>query len=162
MTTIIKINNKDVEIELTPEQVKAITKANKNKFEIDYEKDGYYVNYYGDLYTSKCNHEDIKEFGAYRKTEELAQRASDAMRARNRLEELVHWLEPDWKPDWNDDNQGKYYVYYSYSFGLFDIGCKNTFRGIGTVYMSEQTARKIRNALNNGELEELKALLLKG
>ena len=164
MKTKLNINGEEVEITLTSEQIEAITQATtKNEFEIDYDYKASFIHVTGTIdFTTPGPNSEIRDFGMFRKTPELAERARDAMRARNKLEELAHWLEPEWKADWEDGGQEKWAIYYNYTIKTFHIESLSILQDIGRVYMSLQTAIKISDALNNGELEELREILLKG
>lgn len=76
------------------------------------------------------------------------------------LQELVHWMDPDWILDWNDNSQLKFEINIDSTTNIF--GCVRSYiKSIGTVYASQKTSNLICTALNNGELKEL-AIVLKG
>lgn len=160
MQPIIKIGGNEVEIELTCEQEKQISELCRKEYRIDYDGAGYSL-FNGAVEKANCFSSLNLENGVYRKTKELVQRKIKTDKEKNRLEELVHWLEPDWIPDWNDTNQKMYYINYRYDTEKFKTDYFGYTKTLGTVYMSKETARKITNLLNNGTLPEL-AEILKG
>lgn len=158
MKTIIQINGKSVEIELTDDQVQAIRNAKSSEFDIKYNKSAVFFTYGGYLNPLSKGHGSIN-FGDVRATPTLARIAYKNSKARNKLEELVHWLEPDWQPDWGNENQGKSHIYYDSREQQFSFSTYFNKLTYGTVYMSEETADKICTALNDGKLPELEEIL---
>lgn len=163
MTAKLTANGKTIEVELTCEQQSQIDKLCKNEFEIDYK--GVvcsWENYNTDIRDVYSNpHPPRFDLGVCRKTIELAKQAQLLSQQTMRLDELVKWLEPEWKADWEDSGQKKYYIHFSKTTGQFGVSWNTTYRLIGTVYMPTDPARKILDALNNGKLPEL-AEILKG
>ena len=96
MKTKIKINDKEVEIELTPEQVKAIQKHSLDITERikTFEDVLEYHNTNMDDFLSNCKGLTIDEI-AYKK-----------------IKLIVSCLNEGWTPDWNNTNQYKYYPYF--------------------------------------------------
>ena len=70
-----------------------------------------------------------------------------------KLLEVTDYLNGDWKPDWNDVNQLKYYISYNYEKNIFEIEycrCIN----LKLIYFSSR-----ENAEKTIEKEELKSAL---
>ena len=84
--------------------------------------------------------------GRRRATKELAERTAKASKTRDLLEAYRDYLEPEWK----DDKASE--VFYIYKKGNYRTDSDWTCRTIGTVYMSEDTAEQIVDALNKGEI----------
>lgn len=159
MKAIIKTKDgRELEINLSCEQEQQIKELCNNEFDIDYENNGYTFDSTGLPFSSECISYDRKKNGRYRKTKEHCEEATILNQQVNRLDELAKWLEPDWKADWDDNTQQKYHLYYSYSCNSFYMNYGYT-KTVGAVYMSGSTARKIRNALNEGKLPELYDIL---
>ena len=92
------------------------------------------------------------KFGVERQTLEAAEKASDAMRTHNRLLAYVDEFGGDWEAGWEDHQQKKYYVYYSYhTLGWCMHHAYNSTIG-GTVYMSRDCAKGLVKKLNSGEV----------
>lgn len=161
MKAKLLVDGKEIEMELTCEQETQVQELCKDEFDIEYNKDtAKSIHGDGCIWYNNLNPNYINQ-GAIRQTKELAERASKNMRERNRLEELVHWLEPDWVPDWDNNKQVKYHVYYSCNNLTFSKDMKWKSKIIGAVFMSEKTCNIILDGLNKGELPEL-AEILKG
>ena len=96
---------------------------------------------------------DIQKFGMKYHTEELAEKARDEMREANLLRYWASVIDPEWKADWNNYRQYRYYVYYDFRLNKYLKSWNDGFKRLGLVYMSEKTAKKICDALNKGELE---------
>ena len=79
------------------------------------------------------------------------------MRIHNRLLAYVAEFDKDWKADWTNTDQGKYFVYYNYGINEYDINeycidCHVTVCLTGVVYMSEECATELCRKLNSGEV----------
>ena len=87
-----------------------------------------------------------------RDTVEDAAKASAEMRTYSRLRAYVYQYGGGWVADWEDKQQKKYYVYYSYlGLGWRMQHAYNSTIG-GTVYMSQDCAVGLANKLNSGEV----------
>ena len=102
-------------------------------------------------YDSELN-EQVQKFGMKYHTEELAERARDEMKESNLLRYWASVIDPDWKPDWKDRKQKKWYIEHEVPINAYYRGYKYAIPMLGTVYMSEEAATKICEALNSGEL----------
>lgn len=160
MKAKLLVDGKEIEMELTCEQEAQVQKLCNSEFDIKY-NNNYARVISGDGETYRTESNGYVKHGAKRQTEELAKRASKNMRERNKLEELVHWLEPDWVADWNDVKQVKYHIYYNFNNLAFLKDMKSNSKIIGAVFMSGKTCSIILDGLNKGELPEL-AEMLKG
>lgn len=151
----------EVEFTLTKEQEEQLCNVKKNEFEIEYGNYSYIANSRGETYKiSTCN-ELIKQ-GTVRKTQELAEKNINEMRARNKLAELRDWLEPEFEFK-KELYENKWYLCYDFKHThKFVTRFSQGEDTIGCVYMSKQTAEKICNALNDGNIPELAEVLKKG
>ena len=85
-------------------------------------------------------------------TQEAAEKASTAMRTYNRLLAYVDEFGLWWEADWADKSQVKRFIFYAYKDRLWDMGCHNTTRVSGAVYMSKDCAEGLVAKLNTGEV----------
>lgn len=94
-------------------------------------------------------------FGMEYQTEEQAVKARDAMRKHNRLLAWLSENDDGWVADWNDDRQGKYYIYsVSTSRGKkYGFASDWDYKDLTRIYMSENNARKLVELLNDGTVE---------
>jgi len=93
-----------------------------------------------------------QEFGMKYHTKEAAEKARDEMREANLLRYWTSVIDPKWEADWGNVNQDKWFIYKT-KYKKYEYDYSWVSKGIGTVYMSEETARKICEKLNNGELK---------
>ena len=91
-------------------------------------------------------------FGVERQTEEEAEYAARQMRIHNRLLAYVAEFDKDWKADWTNADQDKYFVYYNYGINEYDTDWHATVCLTGIVYMSEECAEELCRKLNSGEV----------
>lgn len=89
--------------------------------------------------------------GRYRIKEANAKLALQRNKEANVIEALAEQLDPDWVADWDNEQQNKYYVFLSKN--EYKCSWNNGAYSIGVPYMSRQTAVKICDMLNNGEIE---------
>lgn len=142
----------------------------KNEFEINYGKTAFvgFTSKEFTCYKLMTEEAELDETlvsdGEFRKTEQLARRKARGDKERNRLEELVHWLEPDWEADWTNIEQEKAYTYYDHIAKNFSVTHGKYIKILGVIYMSRKTAEKICNELNNPTCDQTKELaeILKG
>jgi len=83
-------------------------------------------------------------------TKELAEIAMKNSNTRNRLEAYSRVFDPDWREDW-DKEQNNYFICKT-SKGKYVINFHYLVKYFGTVYMSERAANRIAEGLNNGEI----------
>ena len=111
----------------------------------------WWVSHYGSIHAGGSITRTSK-FGVERQTAEAAVKASAAMRTHNRLLAYVDEFGGDWEAGWEDHQQKKYYVYYSYhTLGWCMHHVYNSTIG-GTVYMSQKCALRLVKKLNSGEV----------
>ena len=110
----------------------------------------YFVAVHGGIVADKPT-QQAREFGSVRPTEELAEKARDAMRIHNRLLAYTHEFAPDYEPDWKSTVM-KAYVTYDHElkewYLYHDMFCESP----GTVYMPEEVAESLVEKLNRGEV----------
>lgn len=117
MKTTIQINGKDVEIELTPEQVAAIQATTETKT-LWKPKEGekYWIVTFcisSFLWTDSISDNLMYSTGHCYQTEEEAKKVYDRKIAEQKLKEIIFEANDGWTPDWNNENQFKYMFYYN-------------------------------------------------
>ena len=71
-----------------------------------------------------------------------------------KLLEVADYLNGDWKPDWNDSKQIKYFISYDYLNKRFEI-CNRHYMSSGIVYFSsEENAKKAIEIIGEEELKQ--------
>lgn len=89
-------------------------------------------------------------------TEARAEQVAEKMRLLLRLEQLHDMLCPDYVPDYEDDDEVKFYVYFGHSQGRYDISRSISLENPCMVaFDAEKNAQKAAEILNE-ELEESK------
>jgi hypothetical protein len=88
-----------------------------------------------------------------RKTKEQAERASVAMRKFNRLLALRDELCGDEILRWIDNDEEKYYVYFSHESRAWYVSSDEFCESIQPYFTSEIVAQKACDMLNSGEVE---------
>lgn len=95
-------------------------------------------------------------FGNCFRTGERAEQVAEKMRLLLRLEQLHDMLCPDYEPDYEDDDEVKFYVYFGHSQGRYDISRSISWENPCMVaFDAEKNAQKAAEILNE-ELEESK------
>lgn len=116
------VNNQELELDIDEQSlVKAgYIKAKKECKRWRAERNGAYFFLTYDGYTTN-SHEEYSptsnsryNLGNYYQTKELAQAALDRQLALVRVNDRIMELNEGWEPDWDDDNQQKYYVQYKH------------------------------------------------
>jgi hypothetical protein len=106
----------------------------------------YYITNYGEVDGSTIDMvTDTQEFGMKYHTKEQAEKARDQMKRANLLRYWVSTMQ--------DLNEGVYTVFRNGYTDKWEPGNANRRDEIGRIYMTRETAKKICDALNNGELE---------
>lgn len=130
-------------------EAKAILKQKEEEIVLEYSINCYYIGAYqvtaGFGYTP-----EVLKHARYRNTEEQAEQALQREKEANRLEARVLEIEPNWKADWKDTDQGKWSMHYNYSIKKYQKWRNLEIRDIGVIYMSEKTATQILEELNSG------------
>jgi len=113
----------------------------------------FYVDSTGDIRRVPSSSE-ARKFGSERKTLEAAEKASDVMRTHNRLLAYVEEFGGNWKADWEDMGQKKWFVYYTHECNFTDwaISYTGTMQAAGAVYMSKDCAEELIKKLKSGEV----------
>ena len=83
----------------------------------------------------------------YRDTKEQAKETLLRELQANRIEALARKLDADWKADWSDNI---YYVSFDIKLSNYVACGAGSYKHIGVVYMSQQTAKTICSYLNTG------------
>ena len=94
-----------------------------------------------------------QKFGMKYHTRETANKAIKEMRKTNLLRYWASVIDPDWKPDWRNESQKKWYIEHKISTNTYYGNYNYTIPMLGTVYMSKKAVIKICEALNKGELK---------
>ena len=94
-----------------------------------------------------------KEFGTKRITREQAQRAAVEMRRFNRLLALRDELCGDEILSWIDNDEEKYYVYFSHKSRAWYVSSDDFGESIQPYFRNENVAQKACDMLNSGEVE---------
>jgi hypothetical protein len=104
----------------------------------------------GEVLNSDRDVSTSQKFGMAFHTKEHVERAREEMREANLLRYWASVVDPTWRADWDNEEQEKWFIeLYNNEYRTEDT---DVFKAIGTVYMSEETATKICEALNNGGL----------
>ena len=94
------------------------------------------------------------QFGNCFRTKERAEQVAAKMRLLLRIEQLHDMLCPDYVPDYEDDDEVKYHVYFGHSRGRYDISRSISWENpCMAVFDTEENAEKAAEILNK-ELEE--------
>lgn len=89
--------------------------------------------------------------GCYRTTQENALNAAIKRTSANIIEAYAEQIDPEWKENWSEwNNKAKYYIVYDNDAKEFEYESILYSEAIGVPYMSENTAVKIVEMLNNG------------
>ena len=91
-------------------------------------------------------------FGVERQTEEEAEYAARQMRIHNRLLAYVAEFDKDWKADWTNADQDKYFVEFNHVTNEYSANRRTYSRAIGQVYMSKECAEELCRKLNSDEV----------
>lgn len=151
MKITVQINSKDVEIELTKEQVASIKSQNKlRNFEFNYPNNQAFLVGYKISHDSNPD-SDFIECGKYRLTKEAAEMSLARNKRTNRLEALAEQL--GGLREWVENTNNYYIYYYGYAKEY-----QASFNNMSTysperVYMTEKCAIEICRMLNDGEFE---------
>ena len=97
--------------------------------------------------------EGVRLFGKERQTEEQAQRAVVEMRRFNRLLALRDELCGDEILSWIDNDEEKYYVYFSHERRAWYVSSDDFGESIQPYFRNENVAQKACDMLNSGEAE---------
>lgn len=97
-----------------------------------------------------------KNFGNFFPTKERAEQVAEKMRLLLRLERLHDMLCPDYVPDYEDDDEVKYHVYFNHFLDRYDISYSTSRENPCMVaFDTKENVEKAAEILNK-ELEESK------
>lgn len=92
----------------------------------------YYINDYGTI-KETYDPEKIIDFCDTDPNNAPTKHQLERLLALNKLMNVAHYLNDGWKPDWKDETQRKYYIYYDINDKAFVID-HNTHFNYGVVY----------------------------
>lgn len=97
-----------------------------------------------------------KNFGNFFRTRERAEQVAEKMRLLLRLEQLHDMLCPDYVPDYEDEDEVKYHVYFNHFQGKYNISYSTSRENPCVVaFDTKESVEKAAEILNK-ELEESK------
>ena len=99
-----------------------------------------------------CSTKRMQFFGVERQTKEEAEYAARQMRIHNRLLAYVAEFDKDWKADWTNADQYKYFVDFDHVANEYWVNNRTYSRTIGQVYMSKECAEELCRKLNSDEV----------
>lgn len=89
------------------------------------------------------------EIGNYFRTKERAEQVAEKMRLLLRLEQLHDMLCPDYVPDWSNEDEHKFYLFYDGKTGKWKYTYWSTFDfRVGEYFDTEKNAEKAAEILN--------------
>jgi hypothetical protein len=124
------------------------------KYKEDYCKDKqYYFNVNGDVDFFVPTELDAfeKQSNPYSNylTEELAEQAKKLKDFNDKLLAFKYCYDLDYKPDWSDSHEDKYYVYYSNRTPKYDVDSMTIWDIHNVYFSSEEIAQKCADWLNS-------------
>ncbi len=140
-------------------------KKQESKFERVEKNENYYYLEFGSVLGTATiyseaetgHHIDKNRFdnNNYFHTEERAQEVADKINFLLKLERLRDTFCPDYIPDWNNNNEQKYFVFYDNGSNHYESSVVIAVEYEPTVYFpTREIAQKVRNVLN-AEQEEI-------
>ena len=117
--------------------------------QIELQGGGWYMQYNGTVNSTRMR-SDCTDNGLERATKELAIKMRDRIVTSSQIEARAIELDTDWVVDWSDRLQLKFFIYIQNKSGKYGKDYHTSIRNIGLAYMSETTARKIVDELNEG------------
>lgn len=91
-------------------------------------------------------------FGNYFHTEQEAQEAAKQVRQLLRLRAYVREFAPDYKPNWGDSSEQKWYTHFDEKDHKWFYTNNQIMHTVTTVYMPRNVAKELTHKLNNGEV----------
>lgn len=118
----------------------------------------FYIGQFGgailDTFTQHPTDIARKNLGNFFPTEERAEQVAKKMRLLLRLEQLHDMICPDYVPDYEDDDEVKFHVYFNHLQGKYDISCSTSMENpCMVVFETRENACEAAEILNR-ELEE--------
>lgn len=90
-----------------------------------------------------------KNFGNFFRTRERAEQVAEKMRLLLRLEQLHDMLCPDYEPDWSNEEEHKFYLFYDGKAGNWKYTYWSAFDfRVGEYFDTEENAEKAAKILN--------------
>ena len=113
---------------------------------------GWYMTSRGNVkeYMAEINSLDVTNLGLRRTTRVLATEMRDRIVTSSQIEARAREIDPDWVVNWSDRLQLKFLIYIQNKSGKYGKDYHTTIRHVGIAYMSETTAQKIVDELNEG------------
>lgn len=117
MTVNVSIKGKDIEIELTQQQLDFVNEQFNPKFWEPREREtAFYIEVYNDIIEKSIDwgmpsDQGLFKYGLVFKTSDEAQKAADIMKAKHRLKKAIFELNDGWVPDFTDTTTAKCYIY---------------------------------------------------
>lgn len=131
------LNNKEYEIEITKEQVKAIENPSKKRWKGNIRESYYFVDkngiILGSLEQRSADSIYLYSIGNYFKTKEEAEEYKKKLIYQQYYRDYVN-EHNDGKLDWNNSKQAKYYCYYNYISKGIGIGDNSVCKSANIVY----------------------------
>lgn len=148
-----RVKQLEAELKKAESEPKFEIARSENYYFVDFCAKGYNLNVMSDVYIGGLDRARVDQNNCFH-TEERAQEVCDKIKLLLKLERLHDVFCPDYKPNWEEDNNTRrYYVYYDNANGVYYIDW-----GINAIYPStvyfptEEIASKVCRLLN----EELK------
>lgn len=107
-----------------------------------YKKKVYYPDEYGDVISSELDEIRYKDLNNC-----TSENQSKKLLAINQLMNVAKYLNEDWKPDWNNDNERKFTIYINKNNTKICIDCKYIYNQCIVYFKTEELAQKAINIL---------------
>ena len=144
-----------IEYQLTPVTTEAPKPVQWEPKIVGLYRDYHYFTVSGGLestrYTGLPWDNECLSFGNHFHTEEEAIEAYKQVRQLLRLRAYVREFAPDWKVDWDDDDQEKWFIYYDHSTNEWDASYRTKHK-VASVHMPQYVAKELAYKLNSGEV----------
>ena len=103
--------------------------------------------------THNITYRDISEKYCRSSILRISYKHNDKMFLFRKLLEVSDYLNGDWKPDWNDKNQLKYYISYNYEKNTFEIEYCRYINSELIYFSSRENAEKAIEIIGKEELK---------
>lgn len=104
------------------------------------------------LFNIQGNAVHMFQHGVCYPTRELAEIAMHNSTTRNKIEAYSRVIDPEWRADWSNSSQQKCHVRRDHKNDTYKVERNQFLQYLGVAYMSEKAAKRICEALNNGEI----------
>ena len=145
-----------IEYQLTPIATEAPKPVQWEPKQLAIRQESWFIGSKGSPY--KANEDllptDIERvsFGNYFHTEAEAQEAAKQVRQLLRLRAYVREFAPDYKPDWGNPNEQKWYTHLDKGTNKWSYSNNQFMCTVTTVYMPKNVAEELTRKLNSGEV----------